>query len=180
MQSTGGVDRIFIAKFSFLPADLAVTKTGSPNPAIASQTITYMLNVANNGPGGASSVTLADNVPADTTFVSFSQSSGPAFSCSQPKIGGTGPITCTISLLSNGATAVFSLVVRVNPATPGGVTITNTATVSSAVPDPSAANNSATATTAVLPVSAIPTFSFVLLLLLGAVLAGSASIAMRW
>jgi len=47
------------------------------------------------------------------------------------------------------ATATFTLVVKVNAATPVGTTITNTASVSSAASDPNAASNSATTTTLV-------------------------------
>ncbi len=43
-------------------ADLAVTKTGSPKPAIAGDTLTYTIRLINNGP--------ASLVPADVVYVS--------------------------------------------------------------------------------------------------------------
>src|SRR5439155_865112 len=50
--------------------DLAVTKTDSPDPVLAPQPLTYIVTVANSGPGAATGVTLTDTLPAGVTFVS--------------------------------------------------------------------------------------------------------------
>jgi uncharacterized repeat protein (TIGR01451 family) len=129
-------------------ADLAVTKSG-PATITAGNNITYTVTITNNGPSDAQAVTLTDGTPANTTFVSENQNSGPAFSCAQPAVGGTGNVVCTIATLATGASASFTIVDSVSIATAGGTNITNTATASSPVPDANPANNSATATTSV-------------------------------
>ncbi|MGH2491250.1 MAG: COG1361 S-layer family protein, partial [Candidatus Limnocylindria bacterium] len=131
-------------------ADLAVTKADAPDPVVAGTDLTYDIALNNFGPNGAVNVSLTDGTPANTTFLSFAQTSGPAFSCSAPAVGGTGTVSCTISMFGAGATATFRLVVRVNASTPNGTTLSNTATVTSDTFDPCPGNNSATATTAVV------------------------------
>ena len=127
-------------------ADIVVTKTG-PASANAGGTASYAITVVNNGPSTAASVSLADALPAQTTFVSFAQGSGPAFTCATPPAGGTGTVTCTIASLAPGTPATFTLVLNVANGATG--TIANTATASAMTGDPNTANNSATATTAV-------------------------------
>jgi uncharacterized repeat protein (TIGR01451 family) len=129
-----------------ISADVSVAKTG-PSSAIAGTTVTYTVTVANAGPSNAASVSLSDTVPTGTTFVSESQTTGPAFACATPAVGGTGTITCTIASLAAGGSATFSIVVNV----PAGATgqITNTATVSTSTSDPNSANNSSTVATAI-------------------------------
>ena len=131
-------------------ADLAVTKADAPDPVVAGTDLTYDIALNNLGPNYAVNASLTDATPANTTFVSFAQTSGPVFGCSAPAVGGTGTISCTISMFSAGATATFRLVVRVNASTPNGTTLSNTATATSDTFDPCPGNNSATATTAVI------------------------------
>ncbi len=131
-------------------ADLSVTKTDSPDPVNAGGNLTYTLTVSNFGPSDAQSVSLADAVPANTTFVSAMQTSGPAFTLTTPAVGGTGTFTATLATLAAGATATFTMTVNVNAGTSGSTVISNTATVSSSTTDPIAANNSDTETTAVI------------------------------
>ena len=127
-------------------ADVSVTKTTAGGPVVAGTTVAYTVTVANAGPNAAQSVALSDLVPADTTFVSDTQTSGPTFSLTTPATGGTGTINGTIATLAVGASATFSVVVLVSPSTPSGTTISNTANVSSATSDPNLANNTATVT----------------------------------
>lgn len=128
-------------------ADVAVTKSG-PTTAVQNQDVSYTIVVTNNGPSDAQTVTLSDPLPATTTFVSYTQNSGPAFLCTPPPVGSGGTFTCTIATLAAGATANFTLVVHTTLTTPAGP-MSNTATVSSATSDPNSANNSATLTTGV-------------------------------
>jgi uncharacterized repeat protein (TIGR01451 family) len=130
-------------------ADLSVTKSGAPDPVNAGGNITYTINVANAGPSDAQNVSLGDATPANTTFVSTTQTAGPAFACTSPALGGTGTVTCTIATFAAGASASFSVVVNVNANTPDRTTISNTATMSSGTTDSVPGNNSATATTTV-------------------------------
>jgi len=129
-------------------ADLSVTKTG-PTSAPAGANITYTVTVANGGPSDAASVTLTDNTPANTTFVSLTQTGGPTFSCSTPAVGGTGPITCSIASLVSGASASFEIVVDVADGTASGTAIVNTATVTSTTSDSDPSDNSASSTATV-------------------------------
>ena len=126
---------------STVSADVSVSKTG-PAAVAAGATVTYTVVVANAGPSDAASVSLSDPLPAGTTFVSETQTTGPAFGCATPVPGGTGTITCAIATLPAGASATFSIVVNVAAGASG--TIANTATVTAATSDPTSANNSAT------------------------------------
>jgi uncharacterized repeat protein (TIGR01451 family) len=131
-------------------ADLEVTKGDSPDPVVAGANLTYNITLKNFGPNDAVNASLTDATPANTTFRSFAQISGPAFSCSTPAVGGTGTVSCTISTFGAGATATFRLIVRVSASTPNGTTLSNTATATSDTFDPCPGNNSATATTSVV------------------------------
>ncbi len=117
-------------------ADLAVTKTG-PATAIANDTVTYSITVKNNGPSDAQAVSLTDPMPADVSFVSQMQISGPIFALSAP----TGNVDDTIATLSAGASAAFQVVVHVDNPSPPGIVVTNIATVASTTPDSNLANN---------------------------------------
>ena len=130
-------------------ADLSVAKSDSPDPVQAGDNITYTIGAANAGPSEARNVTITDEIPANTTFVSFTQNSGPAFTLTTPAAGGTGTVTATADTFASGASATFTLVVNVNADTPDGTVISNTVTISSDTCDKNPDNNSATATTTV-------------------------------
>jgi uncharacterized repeat protein (TIGR01451 family) len=123
-------------------ADLAVTKVGSPDPVQAGQDLTYTITVTNNGPSPAQSPSLDDPLPPGTTFQSLASPGG--WSCSPPSPGTSGTVSCTAASLAAGASASFTLVVRVGTGTAPGASIINTATVATTTADPVAANNSAT------------------------------------
>jgi len=125
-------------------ADLALTKTGSPNPVLAGGQITYLLNVVNNGPAASAFSTLSESsLPANTTFQSLAAPAG--WSCGTPAVGGTGNIYCSIAGLAAGYSGTFTLVLNVLASTPSGTTITNSAHVGSITPDPLPGNNDASA-----------------------------------
>lgn len=130
-------------------ADLAVTKVGSPDPLFSDAgDLVYTITVDNNGPDGATGVTLTDTLPAGVTFVSVETSTG---TCGDPDLGGT--LTCGLGSLASGSNATVGITV-----TPDTVTetteLSNTATVGATEVDPVPANNSATATTTLNPPSA--------------------------
>jgi uncharacterized repeat protein (TIGR01451 family) len=133
-------------------ADLAITKTGSPNPVTAGEMITYVMTVVNNGPVTATGVTVSDTLNASFNFISMSSSQG---SCS-----GTSTITCNLGSLAVDATATVQVVVQVTFGFSAPGTISNTATVSGTLNDPVAANNSSTATTSVLAVTLVKLRAF--------------------
>jgi uncharacterized repeat protein (TIGR01451 family) len=124
-------------------ADLAITKTDSPDPVGVGQLVTYLLRVVNNGPEIATGVSTSDTLPGTVTFISSSPSQG---SCA-----GTTTVACNLGTLAVNGTATVSIVVQANSTG----TINNTATVTGAVTDPVAANNSSTASTTVLAVTLV-------------------------
>lgn len=68
--------------------------------------VSFTISVTNFGPDDASDVSLADFTPAATTFVSLTQTSGPAFTCTDSN--------CTIASLARGARANFTAVYHTN------------------------------------------------------------------
>jgi uncharacterized repeat protein (TIGR01451 family) len=125
-------------------ADLSLTKTGSPNPAVVGTGLSYRITATNNGPASATNVNVTDTLPANVTFASSSTTQG---SCA-----GTGTINCTLGALSNGASAVVTINVTPNAAGQ----ITNTASVTGTEADPDTNNNTATVSTIVDPQVAAP------------------------
>ena len=122
--------------------DVAITKTDSPDPVVTGSNVTYTITVTNNGPAAAQSVVVTDNLPGSVTFVSCA-------STGSGVCGGTGNNrTVTFGSLAASSSETITLVATANGA--GGTTITNTATVTSTTTDSNSANNSATATTAVI------------------------------
>ena len=131
--------------------DLSVTKTG-PTGAGPGTTATYTITLANAGAADAQTVTLTDALPASfpggapMTFVSISQSGGPAFSCTTPAVGASGTITCTAATLPASTSVTFTLVGQVPANAPVGSTYTNIAGVTTATPDPNPENDSGATT----------------------------------
>ena len=118
--------------------DLFVTKTDLPDPVQLNGRLTYTIVVGNNGPDAATQVTLADPLPADTSFVSVSTTQG---TCTGGPV-----INCNLGTIPKGGTVTITLVVTAQQA---GV-VTNTATVVGKEPESTTANNQATATTLVV------------------------------
>lgn len=111
-------------------ADLAVAISDSPDPVRKGATLTYSLVVTNQGPASAVAVQLANQLPAGLRFVSATSSAG---SCAQA--GGT--VTCSLGDIASGGNVTVTI--TVTPRKAG--TVTNTAQVNSASPDPNLTNN---------------------------------------
>lgn len=132
-------------------ADLSITKTALESTVPAGGDFAYQLTVSNLGPSNAQSVSVSDLLPSNITFVSQSQSSGAAFTLSNAG----NQVTDTISALNGSATAVITIVARVNSGVASGTVISNTATVSSGTPDSNSSNNTSSATITVSSASAV-------------------------
>jgi uncharacterized repeat protein (TIGR01451 family) len=130
-------------------ADVSISKTDSPDPVFAGFDLTYTVTVENTGPSDGHTVAFGDTIPAGTTFISFTQTAGPAVTTVGPPVGGPGVAIGNIDTLAAGASATFTLVVNVNGSITAGTTITNTATITSATPDSNKDNNTGSATTTV-------------------------------
>jgi uncharacterized repeat protein (TIGR01451 family) len=120
-----------------LPADLAVVKSDQPDPVVAGATLTYTVQVTNNGPSYAQNVILTDTLPAGVAFgtATPAQSSGP------------NPLVWNVGDLGVGASEVYTVVVTVGADVVSGTTLTNRVTVASNMPDPDLENNDAEETT---------------------------------
>jgi uncharacterized repeat protein (TIGR01451 family) len=118
-------------------ANLAISKSDSPDPASIDSPLTYTVTVTNAGPDEASAVSVADALPAASTFVSATPSQG---SCT-----GTTALSCALGNLASGASATITIVVT---PTAAGI-LGNTAVVTSATQDNEPGNNIASTTTTV-------------------------------
>ena len=135
-DSNSGNNASSVTTYVSTSADLSVTDTPAPVPVRAGNNITYTQVVTNAGPSTATSVSLTETLPANTTVVSLT---GPAgWTCT------VATRTCTDPSLAPG-TATISYVVTVTAGTAAGTAISETANVTSSITDPNTANNTATA-----------------------------------
>jgi uncharacterized repeat protein (TIGR01451 family) len=124
-------------------ADLAITKTDSPDPVKGGQNLTYTIVVTNNGPSTATGVTMTDQLPKNAGYASATTTKG---SCTAKPSRAL--VTCALGDMASGTSATVTIVVK----SPTKGTITNTASVTAtSPPDSNPSNNTATATTVVLP-----------------------------
>jgi uncharacterized repeat protein (TIGR01451 family) len=128
------------SEFSECLADLAITKKDEPDPVAAGGSLTYTIDLTNDGPAPATSVRVTDTLPSSVTVTSITPSQG---SCSRS--GST--VTCELGSIVRDGNARVTIVL--NPGT-AVRQITNTARVTSEPRDPDASDNSATATTQVV------------------------------
>ncbi|MEU8007886.1 hypothetical protein AB0B66_42580 [Catellatospora sp. NPDC049111] len=100
-------------------ADLAITKVGTPETVLAGEEITYTITVTNSG-APALRVGVTDVLPAGVEFLASSI----------PCQNNAGTLTCGLGPMATGQTIQLVIQVRV-PASFTGLTLTNTATVTS-------------------------------------------------
>lgn len=124
-------------------ADLAITKTARPNPAIAGEQLYYDITVTNDGPDAAPDVTVSDQLPPQVTFVT---STG---NCTENPVG-SGTLSCALGDIAAGASKSFTIKTAVKPDAivgTGPTAITNTASVrSGGAVDPDPSDNSVSVT----------------------------------
>ncbi len=114
-------------------ADLVINQADNPPVGPAGGVFTYTVRVDNNGPDDATEVTLSDTIPPGSTFIGVAQTQG---NCSEA----AGVVSCTLGSLAFLAQATVTI--RVVLPTPG--VWTNSASTTSAVPDPNTTNNAST------------------------------------
>ena len=94
------------ATLVYIPTDLSVGQTDSKDPASLGSNLTYTVTIFNNGPGGATGVTLSNLLPVSATLVAMTPSQG---SC-QVRSGGL--VWCNLGNLAPSAGAQVAITVR--------------------------------------------------------------------
>jgi uncharacterized repeat protein (TIGR01451 family) len=139
------IDDVSVTACRLLSADLQITKTDGVATAVPGGSVTYTITASNAGPDTVLGATIADTFPAVLT-------------CSWTCVGAgggtctTGPVAGNINDavdLPSGASVTYTANCSIDPAATGS--LSNTATVSSAIADPNPANNSATDTDTLTP-----------------------------
>ena len=134
-------------------ADLAISKSAAPAPAIAGQSITFTLTARNLGPSVAQNASITDALPAG--FVITGGTAPAAWSCSSEAANSVRTCNRTGDM-PVGEVATITIVATVPSTGPNSSgDVTNTATITSATPDPNSPgngtnNNSGTTTFTVL------------------------------
>jgi TolB protein len=122
--------------------DMTITMTDSSDPVLPGDTLTYTIEVTNDGPFDATAVTLEDTLPPEVFVNSFTTSKG---SCTQL----SGTITCAVGDMESGSLVSIMIEVTVNSATKDFIENQAKATANEA--DTNQDNNSATETTGLKP-----------------------------
>lgn len=115
-------------------ADLAVSKSASPDPVVAGEQLVYSITVDNNGPSDASDVVVTDNLPAGLNFISTS-------GCAEDP---NGVANCSMGTIAAGASVQYTITAEVDSSVGAGAVINNTATVAASTTDPTPGNDSGT------------------------------------
>ena len=119
-------------QLTILAPDLAIKKLNQPGYYVFSdEPLTYTLVASNTGTYTATSVVVADYLPAGTTFQSITAPAG--WTCVTPAVGQTGAVECSKPSLGPKEGATFVVVVGVLPTLVPNAKITNTAYISSYV-----------------------------------------------
>ena len=121
-------------------SDIYVTMTDTPDPALATEKVTYSIVVGNNGPSTASGVTVEDTLPPGVRFSSESTSQGSCDLTEQK-------VACDLGTIESGENVMIEIVVFPEQ----GGTLTNRVEVTSDQTDPNPVNDSATAVTTIMP-----------------------------
>ncbi|NYZ61368.1 SdrD B-like domain-containing protein [Luteimonas deserti] len=130
-------------------ADLAISKSATPAPAIAGETVTFNVQIRNLGPSAATNPRWSDTLPAGFTVAGGTQPNG--WTCAAS--GGISGWGCAFAGdLPVGASVDFAIEAMVpsNGLNSSG-DVTNTATVTSDTPDAVPSNNAGSVTFSVLP-----------------------------
>ena len=130
-----------------LSADIAVIKTG-PAAALASTTISYVVDVVNGGPGVANGSTFTDVVPATITGVTWTCTASGQAVC--PAASGSGnSITQTLAVMPMNGRLRYVVTGTVAAGASGSIANTATVTPPTGVTDPNPNNNTSTVTTTI-------------------------------
>lgn len=121
-------------------ADLSISKSASPDPVTAGETVTYTLTIENNGPGIATNAQVLEMIPAGTSMDSINVDN-PDSNFEFCTLSGV----CYLGMVTPVTTVTVETVLRVDPGY-SAASITNLASVTADQPDPDPADNVASAT----------------------------------
>ncbi len=122
-------------------ADLTLTKS-APATVKAGDRLTYTLTVVNHGPSQATGVVLTNTLPSDAAFVSAALDQG---NCTHDAAHHR--VTCDLGAVDKDGSVKVQIVVSVPEDLSSGTTLTNQASVSSGVSDPTTPNSASASTT---------------------------------
>ncbi|MDQ6525010.1 hypothetical protein RB608_15430 [Nocardioides sp. LHD-245] len=125
-------------------ADLSILKTVDQDPVVPGDDLTYTVTIINDGPSQATAVTVTDTLPPALTSATATSSIG---SC-DPVTGVI--LTCTVAALDPDTSMVVTITGTLDPDVDPG-TVTNSATVISATPDPDLSDNTSQVATSTAP-----------------------------
>jgi uncharacterized repeat protein (TIGR01451 family) len=144
-----------IWRINLLEADLSITKSDLPDPAVAGENLVYSVTVTNNGPDTAYDVAFVDVLPAVVDYVTDDGT------CVEAPAG---TLTCNLGDLTNGASETVMITVLIHADAVfnngGPLTITNEVDVASAIADPNLGNNTDSEDTQVLAEADLEIVSF--------------------
>jgi uncharacterized repeat protein (TIGR01451 family) len=90
-------------------ADVGVSQTAAPNPALVGSNVTFTISVTNRGPGLALDLALTNPIPSGALFISATSTVGTATS-----LGGV--VTCQFGNLASSTSAVVTVVYHASSA----------------------------------------------------------------
>ena len=129
-------------------ADMEISKTASPMPAVSGQPITFTLTTLNRGPSPAANVSFTDTMPAGFLITGGSQPAGWTCSTSADQTSRTCSRTTNYAVNATDTFTIEAMVPSSGQGSSGNQT--NTATVSSSTADPVPANNTGSVSFTVL------------------------------
>jgi uncharacterized repeat protein (TIGR01451 family) len=94
-------------------SEVAITKEGEPDPAIAGDTITWTVNLENEGDTAATNVHLTDVQPAGQTFTALVAPAG--WTCIPSPFTSGSNVDCTKASMAPGETAEFTITAALAP-----------------------------------------------------------------
>ena len=133
-------------------ADVAIVKTASPEPVDQGATLTYTLQVTNNGPAVAQGVAVSDPLPGEVSFVSVSTTQG---TCSQS----AGTVSCSLGSVSVGGLVIITINTTAVTFSSSSLAA-NTATVGATTSDPNPSNNFSSTLSTIQAATAVQLASF--------------------
>ena len=131
-----------VAPTPYADLQLSQSATVASSGVGAGSSSVFEIFLTNAGPNAAANVKVTDIIPANTTFVSLSESTNLGFACSSTAGVGGAP-GCTLASMPVGSRARIVFAYSVNEGAAAGTLLTNTASATSATAELEPGDNSA-------------------------------------